>query len=276
MKKKTAKDIREMKGSGKRITCLTAYDFPTAELLDEAGIDIVLVGDSLGTVLLGYESTCAVTMREMLHHTKAVSRAVKHSLVVADMPFGSYESSADKALRSARRFIQEAGAAAVKLEGGTRMAGIVAELVRSGISVMGHIGLTPQSAPSLGGYKVQGKTSEEAEKIAADARTLDEAGVFALVLECIPSALAERITSEVRVPTIGIGAGPTCDGQVLVINDMLGLYDGPRPKFVRRYADLRPVIRQAIRRFQDDVLEGRYPTLDESYGNLVRPKTFSG
>lgn len=262
----TAKSICERKGSGKLISCLTAYDFPTASLLDEVGIDIVLVGDSLGTVLLGYDSTRPVTMRDMLHHTKAVSRAVKNSLVVSDMPFGSYESSPEKAIRNVQRLIKEGGASAVKLEGGKSMAKTVATLVQKGIPVMGHVGLTPQSAESLGGYKVQGQTPEEAEKILEDARALDEAGVFAIVLECIPADLAKQITEEVSVPTIGIGAGPHCDGQVLVIHDLLGMLNGTRPRFVRAYADLRRSIREAVQQFKNDVLTRNFPSAKESYG----------
>jgi len=234
--KKTAKDIRDMKGTGQPITCLTAYDYPTAQLLDEAGFDIVLVGDSLGMVLLGYESTCSVTMREMIHHTKAVSRAVKSGLVVTDMPYGSYESTAVQAYRNACRLIKQGGASCVKLEGGVRMAKIVSALTRQGIPVMGHVGLTPQSVEELGGYKVQGRTPEAALRISEDARALEEAGAFSIVLECIPSDLAKRITSEVTIPTIGIGAGSHCDGQVLVSHDLLGLLDGPQPKFVRRFS----------------------------------------
>ncbi len=262
----TARSIREQKNSGKPITCLTAYDFPTAALLDEIGIDIVLVGDSLGTVLLGYDSTRPVTMRDMLHHTKAVSRAVKNSLVVSDMPFGSYESSPEKAIQNAQRLIKEGGASSVKLEGGKSMAKTVASLVQKSIPVMGHVGLTPQSAELLGGYKVQGQTPEEAKRILEDARALDEAGAFAVVLECIPADLAKRITDEISVPTIGIGAGPHADGQVLVIHDLLGLLNGPRPRFVRAYADLRSSMREAVHQFKNDVLTRNFPSAKESYG----------
>ena len=262
----SAKSIRERKSKGKAIVCLTAYDHPIARLLDEIGVDIVLVGDSLGTVLLGYDSTCSVTMREMLHHTKAVSRAVKNSLIVSDMPFGSYESSYEKAVRNAERLIKEGGAQAVKLEGGVSMAKTVAAMTQRGIAVMGHVGLTPQSAQSLGGYKVQGKTPEEAARVLSDALALDQAGCFAIVLECVPADLAKRITNKVSVPTIGIGAGPDCDGQILVTHDLLGFTNSPKPKFVRTYADLHTVMKKAVTQFKKDVIVGKYPSAKESYG----------
>ena len=260
----------EMKGSGRPIVCLTAYDCPTAALLDEADLDVVLVGDSLGTVLLGHGNTTSVTMREMLHHTQAVSRGLKQALLVADMPFGSYETSPEAAYRNAVRLIRQGGADAVKLEGGRSVADTVKALTSRGISVMGHVGLMPQRAQALGGYKVQGKTEKESLGILEDARSLEAAGVFSVVLECIPEALAEDITCHLRIPTIGIGAGPHCDGQIMVIADLVGLTPGPHPKFVRRYADLAGTIRQAAVRFRDDVRAGRYPSEAESYHGLVR------
>lgn len=262
--KLTVKSIREKKGKEK-ITALTAYDFPFARILDESGIDIVLVGDSLGMVLLGYESTTRVTMREMIHHTKAVSRAVKKSLIVGDMPFGSYQSSAEQAYRSAKRFIQEGGADGVKLEGGGNVIKTIEKLVRSSIPVMGHLGMTPQTATSLGGYKVQGREAKQAKQIAEDAQRLDDAGVFALVLECVPRGLAEKITKKISCPTLGIGAGPKTDGQILVLHDMLGFEGAFHPRFVRRYAEFERSARQAVSRYLQDVRSGAFPSLKESF-----------
>ena len=262
--KLTVKTLRERKGKEK-IVALTAYDFPFARILDETGIDIVLVGDSLGMVLLGYDSTLPVTLRDMLHHTKAVSRAVKQALVVADMPFGSYQSSAEQAFRNARRLIQEGGAEAVKLEGGESIAKTVKSLVQGGIPVMGHLGMTPQTATFLGGYKVQGRDSKQASQILGDARKLEEAGIFSLVLECIPAALAEKITKKVSCPTIGIGAGPKTDGQILVLHDLLGFEGGVHPRFVRRYAEFEKTAKQAVGRYLGDVRSGRFPSLKESF-----------
>ncbi|MBN1687996.1 MAG: 3-methyl-2-oxobutanoate hydroxymethyltransferase [Candidatus Omnitrophica bacterium] len=260
----TAKSIRDKKSKGEKVTALTAYDFTLAKILDEAGLDIILVGDSLGMVLLGYDSTVPVTMRDMLHHTKAVGAAVRNALVVADMPFGSYDTP-ERALRSARRFLQEAKADAVKVEGGRRIEEQVKMLIQSGIPVMGHLGMTPQTASSLGGYHVQGKEAEQAEEIFEDAKRLDQLGVFSIVLECVPSALADRITREVKCPTVGIGAGPKTDGQVLVLHDMLGFEGKVSPKFVRKYADLGQVIRKAVTGYRDDVLKGKFPSEKESY-----------
>lgn len=262
--KLTVKSIRDKKGKEK-ITALTAYDFPFARMLDESGIDIVLVGDSLGMVLLGYESTIRVTMREMIHHTKAVSRAVKQALIVGDMPFGSYQDSSERAYRSARRFVQEGGADAVKLEGGEPVVKTIEKLVRSSIPVMGHIGMTPQTATQLGGYKVQGKEPKQAKQIFDEAQKLEQAGVFSLVLECVPRSLAERITKKISCPTIGIGAGPKTDGQILVTHDMLG-FEGPfHPRFVRRYAEFEKEARSAFSRYLRDVKSGTFPTLKESF-----------
>lgn len=262
--KLTVKSIRDKKGKEK-ITALTAYDFPFARILDESGVDIILVGDSLGMVLLGYESTVRVTLREMLHHTKAVSRAVKRALLVGDMPFGSYQGSAEQAYRSARRFIQEGGADAVKLEGGGPIVKTIAKLIRSGIPVMGHLGMTPQTATLLGGYKVQGREPGQAKKILEDAQRLEEAGIFSLVLECIPHSLAERVTKKVSCPTIGIGAGPKTDGQILVLHDLLGFEGAVRPRFVRRYAEFEKLARQAVSRYLRDIRSGTFPSLGESF-----------
>jgi len=263
MARLTIKEIRQKKGREK-ITVLTAYDHLFARLLDRENIDILLVGDSLGMVLLGYESTVPVTMREMLHHVKAVSRAAGHSLVVADMPFGSYDTP-EKALRNAARFIKEGGAHAVKLEGGATIEKQVRALVRAGFAVMGHVGLTPQTASQMGGYRVQGRERQRAEEIMRDAVRLDRLGVFSMVLECIPAVLAGRITRRVRCPTIGIGAGPKTDGQVLVLYDMLGFETGVEPKFLRAYAAMGKMARKAVQRFRDDVLRGDYPSERESY-----------
>lgn len=251
--------------ANQRIACLTAYDYPTARLLDEAGVDILLVGDSLGMVVLGYESTLPVTMEEILHHTRAVRRGARRALVVADMPYGSFHASAEETLRNAIRCVKEAGAEAVKIEGGERRLEIIARLVEAEIPVMGHVGLTPQSLHALGGYRVQGKTRDAAEQVLRDARAVEAAGAFAVVLEAIPRELAARITQELRIPTIGIGAGPECDGQVLVLHDMLGLTFEPRAKFVRPYANLGETITRAVQEFCADVREGRFPADAECY-----------
>ncbi len=260
----TIKAIREKKARKEKIAVLTAYDYPTAQLLDEAGLDIVLVGDSLGMVMLGYESTVPVSMREMLHHTRAVSRAVKHALVVGDMPLGSYETP-ERALRNALRFMKEGGADAVKLEGGERIQPQVVQLVRAGIPVMGHLGMTPQTASQLGGYRVQGRDSKEAQKIFRDALLLEKLGVFALVLECVPASLAKKISRKIKCPVIGIGAGPDTDGQVLVLHDMLGFEGAVRPKFVRRYAALGKTVREAAGAYVRDVRSGKFPSDKESF-----------
>lgn len=265
MNKITVKDIINQKQKEqKKIVVLTAYDFPFAKLVDEAGIDIVLVGDSVGMVCLGYETTLPVSMSDMLHHVKAVSRAVKRALIVADMPYGSYRS-VGSAIRNARQFLKEAGAEAVKLEGGKRILSQVKALVRVGIPVMGHLGMTPQSIKELGGYKVQGKTREDADRIFEDALELERVGIFSLVLECVPVSLANRITKGIKIPTIGIGAGPGTDGQVLVLHDLLGFESPVHPRFIRRYADLNQVIRKALAGYRSDVLSGKFPTLQESF-----------
>ena len=253
-------------GSEKRkIVCLTAYDYPTARFVDEAGVDVVLVGDSLGMVVLGYENTLPLTMEEMLHHTRAVRRGVRKALLVADMPYGSFHGDKSEAVRNAVRFVKEAGAEAVKIEGGERRMDLIAQLVEAEIPVMGHIGLTPQSMHAFGGFRVQGKSMEAAEQLLRDARAVEAAGAFSVVVESVPRELAARITSELRIPTIGIGAGPECDGQILVLHDMIGLSVGHTPKFARRYANVGEAIRNAVGAYADDVREGRFPADEESY-----------
>lgn len=257
----------------KRITCLTAYDYPTARLMDEAGVDVVLVGDSVAMVVLGYESTLPLTMEESLHHTKAVRRGVERALVVADMPFGTYQGDVNEALKNAVRFVKEAGAEAVKVEGGERRLEVIARLTEAEIPVMGHVGLTPQSVHAMGGYRVQGKTERAAEQLLRDARAVEAAGAFSIVLEGIPRELAAEITKSVRIPTIGIGAGPDCDGQILVLHDLLGLTFQEPPKFARRYANVGEVISQAVREYCADVQGGSFPSDAESYH---APSTLQG
>src|SRR5438128_124755 len=248
-----------------KITCLTAYDYPTARLLDEAGVDVILVGDSVGMVVLGHESTLPVTVDEMLHHTRAVRRGTRRALLVADMPFGSYHTDTAESLRNAVRFVKEAGAEAVKVEGGERRLELIARLTEAEIPVMGHVGLTPQSLNALGGYRVQGKTPDAAEHLIRDARAVEAAGAFAVVLEAVPRELAAGITRELRIPTIGIGAGPDCDGQVLVLQDILGLTFGPIPKFARQYANLGEIITNAVREYCGDGRDGAFPSESEAY-----------
>ena len=257
--KLTVLDIRARKNSGSMITALTAYDYPWALLIDKAGIDIILVGDSLGMVVLGYEDTVAVTMDEMLHHTRAVSRAVKHSLVVGDMPFGSYNSSFEKAVENATRFIKEGGADSVKLEGGKNIAPVAAAIVKAGIPVQGHIGLTPQTVSALGGYKAQGKSAEAAMALIEDARALEDAGCFSIVLEAVTEQIAKMVTEAVSIPTIGIGSGIHCDGQVLVTHDMVGLFDRFTPKFVKQYVKINESINNAITSYKEDVEKKMFP-----------------
>lgn len=258
--------IRARKGSrAEKIVCLTAYDYPTALVLDRAGVDIILVGDSLGMVVLGYENTLPVTMDEMLHHVKAVTRAKPRALVVADMPYLSYHLGEEDAVRNAGRFIKETGADCIKLEGGLDRVAVIRAIRRAEIPVMGHLGLTPQSVLHFGGYRVQGREPGAAERMVDSARALEDAGCFSLVLEGIPASLAGRITAAISIPTIGIGAGPGTDGQVLVLHDMLGLGGEQVPRFVRRYADLAGSIGDAVRRFADDVRAGRYPAEEETY-----------
>jgi 3-methyl-2-oxobutanoate hydroxymethyltransferase len=261
----TVPDIRSARSSGRRLVMLTAYDFPTARLLDASGVDILLVGDSLGNNVLGYDSTLPVTMEEMLHHTRAVARGTRRALVVGDMPYLSYHTGRRDAVKNAGRFLKEAGAAAVKIEGGRRRAALVRSLVEAEIPVMGHVGLTPQSVHLMGGYRVQGKRIDEARALVEDAQALEEAGIFALVLEGMPEPVGRMITEATSVPTIGIGAGRFCDGQVLVFHDFVGLGQGPAPRFVRRYADLAGAITDAARRFVNDVRSGDYPSEAETY-----------
>ncbi|MCH8198885.1 MAG: 3-methyl-2-oxobutanoate hydroxymethyltransferase [Chloroflexi bacterium] len=251
--------LQEMKAAGERIACVTAYDFPSARLVQQAGFEVVLVGDSLGNVVLGYDTTIPVTMDDMLHHTRAVARGAPDLLVVADMPFLTFNVSADDALRNAGRLLQEGGAHAVKLEGGEPVAGTVRRLTRAGIPVMGHLGLTPQSVNQLGGYRVQGRTLEQAQRLLDDAVALEEAGAFSIVLEAVPAELAAIVTHRLRIPTIGIGAGLDCDGQIQVLHDILG-FGARRPKHAKRYADLNETIGTALAAYAQDVREGRFPT----------------
>jgi 3-methyl-2-oxobutanoate hydroxymethyltransferase len=261
----TAPKLSEMKRRNDPITVLTAYDYPTARIADEAGVDVLLVGDSLGTVVLGYESTLPVTMEDMLHHVAAVTRAKPRALVVADMPFMSYQVSVEQAVANGGRFIQECGADAVKLEGGERVVDAVTRLVEIGIPVMGHLGLTPQSVLAMGGYKVQARGEADQERLVHEAQLLEKAGCFAVVLEGIPARLGVQVTRALTIPTIGIGAGVGCDGQVLVTHDLLGLFLGHEPKFVRRYANLAGTMREAFERYVADVKAHRFPSEEESY-----------
>ena len=263
-KKVTPSLLRKMKEEGRKVVVLTAYDWLLAGLLEQAGVDILLVGDSAGMVVHGFSSTLPVTMDLMLAHTAAVARAARTAMVVADMPFLSYQVSPDEGLRNAGRFLQEAGADAVKLEGGKRVAGLVRRIVEAGIPVMGHLGLTPQSIKTTG-YALQGGTDEEARRLLEEAHVLEDAGIFSLVLEKVPSGLAGRVASELKVPVIGIGAGPSCDGQVLVTQDMLGLFPTFKPKFVRRYAELGDQVLDAVKRFAQDVRSGDFPGPKESF-----------
>ncbi len=263
--RKTILDIKKIKMQGEKITMLTAYDFGMASVLDECDIDILLVGDSLGNVVLGYDTTLPVTMEDMLHHTKAVARGSRKAMIVADMPFLSYQVSPEIAMANAGRFLKEADAQAVKLEGGRENAAIVQKMTRAGIPVMAHLGLTPQSVHQLGGYKVQGKKDDAAERIMQDAVILEEAGAFSLVLECVPEKLAAEITGALSIPTIGIGAGVHCDGQVLVINDILGMNDRMTPKFVKKYANLSHEIRNAVRHYIQDVKTSSFPNTEHSF-----------
>ena len=263
--KVSAPSLRASKQRGERLVCLTAYDYPTARIVDEAGIDIVLVGDSLGNVVLGYGNTVPVTLDEIMIHLKAVRRAVQRALLVADMPYGSFHTGADDAVKNALRLIKEGGAEAIKLEGGRKRLPLIKRLVDEEIAVMGHIGLTPQSINKLGAYRVQGKTAEAARELLDDALALEEAGAFAIVLEVVPREIAQLITESVSIPTIGIGAGAGCDIQVLVLHDMLGLSFGKLARFVRPYANLHQTITDAVTRYADDVRNGTYPSDAESY-----------
>ena len=261
----TTTSLRERKLRREPITCLTAYDYTTARLIDEAGIEMILVGDSLAQAVLGYENTLSVTVDEMLHHVKAVRRGVKKALLLADMPYGSYHVDAVEALRNATRFVKEGGAEVVKIEGGEKRADLIRRIIDAEIPVAGHIGLTPQSVNVMGGYKVQGKNLSGVEQLMRDAVALDRAGVCCIVLEGIPREVAGLITTEVNAPTIGIGAGPECDGQVLVFHDIVNLMFGAPAKFVRRYGDATELIREAVQEFRVDVKAGQYPADEESY-----------
>ncbi len=262
----TIRTLRRMRELGERITMLTAYDYPMARAVDEAGIDVILVGDSLGMVVLGYPTTLPVTMDDVVHHCKAVARGVSRALLVGDLPFMSYQVSREDALRNAGRLVKEGGAEAVKLEGGEEVLGAVEALVGAGIPVMGHLGLTPQSYHQMGGYRIQARTPEAADRLLKDAAALERAGIFSLVLEGIPAGVARRVTEAVTVPTIGIGAGPSCDGQVLVTHDMLGLQEDLSPKFVKRYMQGRQLFVDAMQQFRDEVRSGSFPGPEHSYG----------
>jgi 3-methyl-2-oxobutanoate hydroxymethyltransferase len=257
--------IQEKKERGEPLIMLTAYDYSSALLVDKAGIDLILVGDSLAMVMLGLESTVSITMDEMLHHCRAVARGTKSAFLVGDMPFMSYQADRAEAVRNAGRFLKEAGMEAVKLEGGQEIAATVSAIVEAGIPVMGHIGLTPQSISKLGGYRVQGKTAADAKRLLNDALALEKAGCFSLVLEAVPAPVAEIISQSLRIPTIGIGAGIGCDGQVLVYHDLLGLFDRFKPKFVRQYADVGQVISEALAAFAEEVTTGRFPAEEHTY-----------
>ncbi|ODA40568.1 3-methyl-2-oxobutanoate hydroxymethyltransferase [Desulfosporosinus sp. BG] len=263
--KKSIPDFEKMKRAGEKISMLTAYDYPSAQLVEKAGVDMILVGDSLGMVVLGYDSTVPVTMEEMLHHTKAVSRGATQTFVVADMPFMSY-ATLDLAIQNAGRLIKEGGADAVKLEGGYHLVPIVQALTRAGIPVVGHIGLTPQTASQLGGFKVQGRDLDSAKQLVEDGQAIEQAGAFLLVLEAIPRQVAKQISLELKIPTIGIGAGPDCDGQVLVFHDLLGLFERFKPKFVKQYAQLGHDAVQAIQGFHEEVKSSIFPAEEHTFG----------
>ncbi len=261
----TVASVKEKKQKGEKITMLTAYDYVSAQLLDEAGVDMLLVGDSLGMVVLGYESTLPVTLEEMLHHTRAVARGAKRALVVGDMPFMTYQASPIEAMHNAGRFLKEAGAQAVKLEGGRHIADTVSRLVECGIPVMGHLGLTPQSIHQFGGFKVQGKTPQAARDLLADAEAVEKAGAFAVVLECVPTPLARLISERLTIPTIGIGAGPYCDGQVQVISDILGMFPNFVPKHAKQYVRFGDVLKEVAKSYVEEVRQGHFPTSQQSF-----------
>ena len=265
--RKTLSDIGSMKARGEKITMLTAYDASMSRLLSACDVDMLLVGDSLGMVMLGYDSTVPVTMDEMLHHAKAVRRGSPDSFIVGDMPYGSYQTGTRDAINNAIRFLKEADCDAVKLEGGLNMCVIVKALVEAGIPVMAHIGLTPQTASQLGGYKVQGKGIEDARRILAEAKGLEEAGAFSIILECVPDTLAKVISASVAMPTVGIGAGVHCDGQVLVTHDLLGMFDKFTPKFVKKFADLSPIIKESIHNYGKEVKGGTYPAPEHTFSS---------
>ncbi len=266
MKKKVTKStLIEMKKKGEKIAAITSYDFLSTKILDAAGVDFILVGDSLGMVVLGYENTLPVTVDEMIHHLKAVTRAKPRAMVAGDLPFMSYQASIEDAVRNAGRLVKEGGAESVKLEGGERYVPVVEAIQEASIPVIGHLGLTPQSLYQFGGYKVQGRDEDSANRLYRDALSLERAGCFAIVLECIPWQLAQRISEALTIPTIGIGAGPHCDGQVLVVNDMLGIHDAPLPKFVKKYDEIGQRMKDAVTSFIEEVKDGRFPDMEHSY-----------
>lgn len=263
--KNTVSTISEQKEKGDKITMLTAYDFSTAKLEDEAGVNTILVGDSLGMVMLGYENTLSVTMEDMIHHTRAVAKGAKNALVIADMPFMSYQTSVYDAVKNAGRLIKEGHAHAVKLEGGAAVAEQIRAIVNAQIPVVAHLGLTPQSVNAFGGFKVQGKTAEKAKQLIEDAKLIEEAGAFAVVLECVPAKLAEKISKTISIPTIGIGAGAGCDGQVLVYQDMLGMFGGFTPKFVKKFTDVGEIMKNAFNEYINEVKSGEFPKEEHSF-----------
>lgn len=265
--RKTLAEIRSMKAEGKKISMLTAYDSSMARLLSSCEVDILLVGDSLGMVMLGYDSTVPVTMEEMLHHSKAVRRGAPDTFIISDMPFGANHTGERDAVKNGIRFLKEAGCDAVKLEGGLEMCGVVRALVDAGVPVMAHIGLTPQTASQLGGYKLQGKGLDDARRLLAEAKGLEDAGAFGLLIECIPDGLAQVISESITIPTVGIGAGVHCDGQVLVTHDLLGMFDKFTPKFVKKYADLSPIIKESIQQYNTEVKTGSYPDSEHSFAS---------
>lgn len=265
MPKITIQDFLKKKSEGRKITMLTAYDYPFAQIVDEAGIDAILVGDSLGMVVQGLENTLPVTMDEMIYHTKMVTRAVRNAMVIGDMPFMSYQAGIEDAVRNAGRFLKEAGASAIKLEGGAEVAAQIRAMTKSDIPVMAHIGLTPQSIHRMGGYKVQGKTAEAAKKLLEEAHIAEDAGAFSLLLEAIPGELAKKITRELSIPTIGIGAGPYCDGQVLVLHDVIGMFERFVPKFVKRYVNLKDKALKAVKDYKEEVEKGIFPSDEQSF-----------
>jgi len=275
MKRVSTTHLVKMKSRAEKIVMVTAYDYPTACLVDEAGVDVVLVGDSLGMVVLGYDTTLPVTLDDMIHHAKAVVRGVKRALVAVDMPFLTYQTGTSDALRNAGRILQETGAAAVKLEGGVDVCPQVRALVSAGIPVIGHLGLTPQSVHVFGGYKPQGRDEEAAQRILSDAQALEHSGAFSIVLECIPEDLAEKITATVSIPTVGIGAGVHCDGQVLVLHDLLGIAGNVQPRFVKQYARVGKVIREAVEEYSREVREAKFPGPEHSFGSEERAVPYS-
>jgi ketopantoate hydroxymethyltransferase (EC 2.1.2.11) len=264
-KKIILRDIQAKKLNGQKITMLTAYDFPIASLVDQAGIDMILVGDSLANVVLGLKSTTEVGMTEMIYHAKAVKRAVKSAFIVGDMPYESYQINPQESVKNAKRFIEEAGCDAVKLEWFDKCLEVTEQIIKAKIPVMGHIGLTPQTAEQLGGFKVQGKDAEAAKRLIEQAKALEALGCFSIVLECVPDKVAQLITQQLKIPTIGIGAGVYCDGQVLVIHDALGLFERYKPKFVKQYINLSPMILEAIKNYRQEVLEGKFPAPEHSF-----------